>query len=189
MSACINMNEPKDQADFINARNKFDTLMTFHIPPKLPNNQCGYGFCPPSNEIEKYCGIYIDLKHSSIVELESIKNKYKERAKAIVNSNDSCIAVVETYGSFNKLNYKYAECKNFIPVPQYLIFSYDGSSQTWIRKKDIELLILNCQSGDYLKRKDLKPLGNMPAKWGNGFSAGIAFNRSDLTTTNWLIIW
>lgn len=191
LTSCLNMNEPKEQAQYINCYNSFDSSLVNLIPNKIPNSfvSLGYASLDYFNEIDDYAGMHITTKIANEDELKVLRNKYSKKAKSINNSVDSCLIVINTYGKLEKGVQGNYDFINPIPVPQYGICIANDSTHLWERIKDVEIIIVDFQFTDLLKRPESKKRKDLPLGLSTGFSKGITLNKTNMTIQKWLIVW
>lgn len=185
------MNEPKEQAQYISCYNSFDSDLVSLIPNKIPNSyvSLGYASLDYLDEIDDYAGMHITTKISGLKEYDKLKNLYSEKAKAEKGSLDSCVIVIGTYGKFENGVQGNFNCENPIPVPQYGICVANDSTHLWERIKDVEIMIVDFQFTDLLKRSESKKRTDLPIEFSTGFSKGITLNKTDMTIQKWVIVW
>jgi len=190
-TACINMNDPKQQAEYISCYNSFDTSLVDIIPKKIPNNFVNMGFASLDylNESDDYAGMHITTKISDLNEYSELKDKFSRQAKSINNSLDSCLIIIWTYGRFENGVQGNFNCDKPIPVPQYGICDANDSTHIWERIKDNEIIVLDYEYRDLLKRPYTKIRKDIPAGFSTGYSKGITLSKKDMTIQKWLIVW
>lgn len=119
------------------------------------------------------------------------------------NSSEHCLLKVnmfetaKTYDDFkvtivkDSLLLQKSCYRNKYPIPNFV--EYDNSeynlkpSNVW--KENYDIYVLNAKPGNHFKKFDLKPNPQMPEKWKNGYSKGIAINNVTKTVIYWSIIW
>ena len=80
------MNDPRLQADYLNALKTYHSSLIKHLPSKIPNNEIGCGFSTAS--INNYSNIFIRTIEEQN-KYYKIKEQYIRDAKSIFSSNDS----------------------------------------------------------------------------------------------------
>ncbi|MBS2100024.1 hypothetical protein [Carboxylicivirga linearis] len=192
-TACINMNDPKQQAEYIKCYNSFDTSLVNLMPRKIPNNFLNMGYASldflDGRGFNKYAGMHIKTKIKDLNEYTELKNKYSSQAKSINKSTDSCLIIVSTYGQFEDGVQGSFHCNKPIPVPQYGICDANDSTNLWERLNDIEIIVLDYEFKDLLNRPDSKKRKDMPTELLTGYSKGITLNKNNLTIQKWVIVW
>lgn len=190
-SSCINMTDPKRQAEYIEYRNSFDTSLVGHIPTKIPNNMINMGYASLEylQEPEDYAGMHITIKIGDNESYKKQKEEYQKKALYIKSSLDSNLLVINTYGELESGISRIRETELMLPVPQYAIYSADDSTQIWKRNTNEEIIILDYSFKDLLKRDDSNRRTDLPLKYSRGYSTGITFNNKELTIKYWMIVW
>ena len=189
--SCINLNDPRHQAEYIQCYNSFQKEMVEHIPNKLPNNQISHGWAPPKHidVIGNYAGIHLVTKIASKSDYLNHKAKLSSNIKFKGLSTDTCFIIVKTYGELLNSDFDKNNCENLYPIPQYAIYKYDNFDLKWSRQENSDVIISDCKSGDYLNRDVLKPKEGMTPEWEKGYSKGFTFNDKEQTINYWIIIW
>lgn len=190
-TSCINMNDPKQQASYINCYNSFDTSLVNLLPKKIPNNFINMGFASLDyfDESDDYAGMHLTTKVKDLNEYNELKNKYSRQAKSTNNSTDSCLIVIWTYGRFENGVQGGFNCDKRIPVPQYGICDANDSTHLWERITDIEIIVLDYEYKDILNRPDRKKRKDLPLELSSGYSKGITLSKNDMTIQKWVIVW
>jgi hypothetical protein len=190
-TGCINMNDPSEQAQYVSCYNSFDSDLVNLIPSKIPNNyvSLGYASLDYLNEKDDYAGMHITTKISDLKEYDKLKNQYSKIAKAVKKSSDSCVIVIRTYGKFENGVQGNFNCDNPIPVPQYGICEANDSTYLWEREKDLEIIIIDYEYSDLLKRSDTKIRKDIPTELSTGYSKGVTFNKNNMTIQKWVVVW
>jgi len=190
-AACINMNDPERQAQYISCYNSFDNSLVNLFPKKIPNNYLNMGFSSLDNfdESDDYAGMKITTKIKDLNEYADLRNRYASQAKSINKSIDSCLIVVWTYGRFENGVQGSIHCDNPIPVPQYGICDANDSTHLWERITDIEIIVLDYKYEDILSRTDTEIRKDLPLELSTGYSQGITLSKNNMTIQKWLIVW
>lgn len=79
--------------------------------------------------------------------------------------------------------------EKLFPIPNFINFEDPDYKKDIKLKGDFDIYVLEAKSGNYFKEFDLKPNAQMPLKWKNGYSKGIAIGRDKNTIIYWGIIW
>lgn len=178
--SCINMNDPENQASYIQARKSYPDSMVNHIPKKLPNNHIGYSCTWFDN---KYSNSGIDLK----IQYKTKKEFYEFRSKYansnILKSDNPCILRILSPHRVDKTPTFNNSCDRHYPVPEYI---YDFRD---FENKYFETIILNFEPGIFKSEENLSEKYEYPLYWLHGYSQGITFYEEQLIISYWLIIW
>ncbi len=191
LSSCINMNDPKIQADYIRCYNSFDSTLVEFFPDRLPNSFIGYGFASLEflDDRNDYAGIHITTKAAKSQNYIQERNKYKTQARAIHDSMDSSLLVINTYGQLHERTQGNMGCSTHIPVPQYALCEANDSTHLWERVEGLEIMVIDWGFKDILNRSSSKLRKDLPMEFSAGYSKGITFNSNNRTIQRWLIIW
>ncbi|HET8572403.1 MAG TPA: hypothetical protein VFL76_00905 [Edaphocola sp.] len=169
--------------------------------PKHINSKIAFTDC--STDIEKNkVGLILYEYIVSSRELDSIKNFTASKALiAKYNSFDSCLLIV------NRFETKYTSengivptiqdstqlkrnCYNkMVPVPKFIDYDGGGAVTTCGLDSTFTIYVLEAKPGIYFEKYQKKPFVQMPEKWANGYSKGIAISRKDKTVIYWSIMW
>ena len=189
VSSCLNMIDPENQARYIESYNSFDKSLVDHMPKKLPNNLTNHSWAPLKHitEYGQYAEISVTLLYPKR-KLQEIKESFIKNAKYVGASNDSCFVIVETIGRIANSQHDSIYCNELIPVSQNALYNYE-SEEVSERKSNIELVVLDFESGIFVDSDKLKPRESMPAGLKNGYSKGLAIDNNKQTIKYWLIIW
>lgn len=189
LSSCINMNEPGSQAEYINCRNSYDSILVNHLPKKLPNNSNGFSFSSIDNIIEDgYAGIDIKVQINNKKKYQKIKEQLLKHAKYIKKSQDSNLVIIPSIDEFAKKNIDSTKLKSFLHIPKNAIYEIDLTTYKYHLIKNLDIIILDYGLNDVLNHKKMERK-DLPKGCLNGFSKGVTTNDSMLTIQYWLLIW
>lgn len=180
--SCINMNNPLDQAQYIEERGKFDKSLVKLFPDRLPNNMVSFGFTQPYERIPG--GLHLTIKYFSGEEYLQNKMRYAKQSRYHTNSKDNCLFIVDEYEGMNQ-----KKCENFCPVPARAIFGKDLYDKTRGRLPDSEVFFIDIRPGDFIKDGKNHSRVDLPANWLHGYSTGITTNDNNRTIQFWLVAW
>ena len=187
--SCLNMVEPKYQAEYIEIYNSFDKELINHFPKKLPNNYIASKLMSPkmiSNDFN-YIDIYLKIQISSQKKYQIKKNNLIKKANIMKKADDSCLLIIKYDWKKNDLNQDISSCDILFPVPYSAVYNYDRDKGIYKKQKKNEIAII-----DYKPRKLMEDLiikEKLPKNWKNGYSKGYTFNDNNQTITYWLVIW
>lgn len=186
LQSCLNLTDLEHQAEYIKSYRSFDKELVDHFPLKVPNNwtHVSYGTPDYINEWSSTTGLELEIRITSKNKFEKLKEQLTENVSVLKNSSDSCFLIVDSEENSRLIN-----CESFYPIPQETIYEYNDRNEEWIKVENCEIAILDYKPGKFIESEYLKVKENLPAKWGNGYSKGYAFNNSEQTIMYWLIIW
>lgn len=76
-----------------------------------------------------------------------------------------------------------------IPIPSFKSFERDFELNSKYLPEYYKLYVTEYKSGKYLEEEFLTSGNNLPQKWRNGFSRGLATNEKNLELIYWLCVW
>lgn len=192
-------------------KSKFDSLFISQFPNELELDSLSTA---PSNEdVEKNdVGLYLYEYGISESKIDAIVvNLNKETFIAKYSSNDTCLFVINPFQvrvDFDKMskeelkNYKEPElpndykkevlrkCKDSkYPVPNFVDYINPIKRVGIKLDSDFDIYVIEAKAGLFFKKYDLIPDKQMPKKWENGYSRGIAINKEKRTVIYWSAIW
>jgi hypothetical protein len=180
--SCINMNDPEDQAIYIEERDKFDKSLVKLFPDRLPNNRFGFGVIRPYENVPG--GLHLTIKYFLEKEYFETKTKYLEQSIYHTSSTDKCLFLVDDYEEMNQ-----EKCENFYPIPTQAIFDTDHYRKTKTKITDGEVYFVEIKQGDFIKDGKSHTRVDLPENWTHGYSTGITTNDNDRTIQFWLVAW
>ena len=83
----------------------------------------------------------------------------------------------------------YSKNGNGIPVPNFTTFQQDFGLNNKHLNDNYQIYVLESKPGKYLKEEYLTEGKNLPKKWKNGFSRGLALNEKSSEIVYWLCVW
>lgn len=184
LQSCLNMTEPKHQAEYIEIYKSFDKEMVSHFPKKIPANWIHLSQGSPKyiNEYSSKAELSLEISITSKERFEELKKELIANAKIVKISSDSCLLVVD---SDEKQNF--SNCDNYYPIPQETI--YDFESDKRIKQENCEVALIDYKSGKFVVSEHLTVKEYLPENWRNGYSKGYSFDNCKQTIMYWLIIW
>jgi len=165
--SCLNMNDPKSQADYFDLKKSFDNELVKHFPKKLTNNFLKSQYIGGRN-------LYLKILIKSSDEYKELKRQLIKKSKITRKSTDSCFQIITI-----KKEQKISDLNELLPVPQEIMSELTGEKRKMINN---EIAFIDFKSG--ISKKE-----NNSGKLKNGYSKGYAFDDIEQTITYWLIIW
>jgi hypothetical protein len=83
----------------------------------------------------------------------------------------------------------YSNKQNGIPIPNFDYFERDFGINSKYLPEYHSIYVIESKSGKYLEEENLSSGKNLPKKWKNGFSRGIATNEKENELIYWLCVW
>lgn len=134
-------------------------------------------------------------------QINKIRKKIADSALALYKSNQSCFLIVnrfeteETYEKFEVVNdidslELESECaKLLFPVPNFIGSNYSKNKNGLKLDDSFDIYVLESKAGNHFEAFELQPSPQMPDKWKNGYSKGVALSEKNNTIIYWSIIW
>jgi hypothetical protein len=184
--------------DYIRFKSKFDQSFISQFPEKLSSD---IAFTIANTSIRKNSiGLFLYEYEISLDILDSTEKALNLEKIQKYRSTDTCLLIV------NRLETKYTaengiipasndsviierKCyTNQYPVPNFINYAGENSTQCGL-DGTFDIYVLEAKTGRYSEKYDVKPFLQMPLKWANGYSKGIAMSREKRTIIYWSIIW
>ncbi|WP_281228752.1 hypothetical protein [Flavobacterium aquiphilum] len=191
--------DSKLNAEYIKSKSGFDSVLTNHFPNKLttfPRKIVN------SKNVSKNDVAFILYDYNlDITKIDSVINSIKKRTIAKYSSKDLCLLIVNRFETLDseenmkdviitdsiKIN---QDCyEKLYPIPNFIDYDYPNKKSDLKLDGNFDIYVLDAKSGNYFKEFDLKPNSQMPPKWLNGYSKGIAVSKEKKTVIYWAIIW
>lgn len=128
--------------------------------------------------------------------------KFLENKKTIkYNSSDNCLLIVNRFETMEtKENREIVEIKDstkieqtcydkLLPIPNFIDYQNPLKDNDLKLEKNFSIYVLEAKTGNYFKEFELLPNPQMPIKWQNGYSKGIAIGNDENTIIYWAIVW
>jgi hypothetical protein len=180
----------ENQGEYDRYKAKFDNNLISQFPKKLSSeiNSMTANTSSQKNRI----GLLLYEYEISTTQLDSVVNFVNSiNTIAKYRSSDTCLLVVNTVEVKPVKDSLIIErqCYNHIyPIPNFI--EYKGRSITECGlDSTFVIYILEAKSGKYSEKYDVKPFGQMPKNWRNGYSKGIAISKQNMAVVYWSIVW
>ena len=76
-----------------------------------------------------------------------------------------------------------------IPIPSFQSYEGDFGLNSKYLTNNHEIYVLECKPGRYMDKEYLTSKNKLPKKWKNGFSRGMAINKSERKVIYWTCVW
>ncbi|SHI95037.1 hypothetical protein [Algibacter luteus] len=83
----------------------------------------------------------------------------------------------------------YSEKLNGIPIPNFDSYERDFGMNSKYLPEYHKIYVFESKTGKYLQEENLSSGKNLPEKWKNGYSRGIATNEKENELVYWLYVW
>lgn len=183
---------------YLTFKSQFDSTLVNHFPRVL--NSTDNLTVSNTNSEKNDVGLFLFEYNLSENSIKNLEKKIAKQSKSVYNSNDLCLLIVNrfetarTKDSLEIVEIKDSSLidkpcyKNLLPIPNFIDFSIANKTDFW-KDESFKIYVLNAQSGNHFIKFDLQPNPQMPNKWANGYSKGIAINRAKKTAIYWSITW
>jgi len=185
-SSCLNMNDSKLQAEYIQALRTYNSNLTKHIPNKIPNNEISCGFS--SATVNNYSYFYIRTIEKKS-RYYSIKEEYIKNFKPKLYSNSPSIVVYDSIGKLIDSLKVGDKIFDYIIVPQELYEDYTRYNSSKLIDYKFDIIILKRKFVSLPSKTNYMNLKTNDGTLPNNFFSGVAFYDKNLTITYWVITW
>lgn len=183
---------------YVKYKSEFSTKLTDHFPNEILRLENSLS---SNTDIRKdNIGLYLYQYNLSEKEIDSISNSIIKRGfLRRYNSKEECLFKVnpfetlETIESYEKTKVIDSvdidkDCyKDKLPIPNFVDFYYDSRINIW-EDSDFEIYVFNVEKGLFYEGLEIAS-EQMPNKWGNGYSKGIALSNKRNIAIYWMVIW
>lgn len=202
----VTLNSCNDRKTFNNVTNqryltlksKFDSTLVNHFPTTLNSSD---NFAVANTNFEKNdVGLFLFEYNLSSKSIKDLEKKIIQNYKSVYTNKDLCLLIVNrfeterTKDSLEMVEIRDSSLidkpcyKKLLPVPNFIDFSISNNVDFW-KDKSFKIYVLTAESGNHFKQFELQPNPQMPKGWENGFSKGVAINKTKNTVIYWSIIW
>ena len=182
--SCVN-NQNKLEKQFLenyaNGIVAFPTDLTDHFPNELKaEKKLSVSYPSGVYAIEMASMVFSHQVDSS--EFNKVKNKLELNNFQSYKPTDSIFIIVGD-------TLDYSDKRNGIPLPNFDSYERDFGMNSKYLPEYHKIYVLESKSGEYLADENLSSGKNLPEKWKNGFSRGIATNEKENELVYWLCVW
>lgn len=177
----------------------FDKTLINHFPDEIiyPN----VNIVSNTNRKKNDIGLLLYEYDVNDKEINKIRNKFSNAALAIYESKDSCFLIVnrfetdDSYTNFHNVAIQDSldvdkECaRELYPIPNFISSNYSKNRGGLKLDDSFKIYVLEAKTGSHFKQFELPPSSQMPKKWANGYSKGIAISEKNRAIIYWSIIW
>lgn len=181
--------------DFNEAKQSFPDSLVDHFPKTiaLPAH---YGHDLGSDDMNISLQLNLQLDG---VDVDSIESSLKARALANYRADDSCLLVVNRFvrstewglnNTYKKSMDRPENCRDsYFPIPNFWSNEVNSSETVSRLPSEYEIYVLGAKAGVFSNDLNRKWGRYMPESWRDGYSKGVAINKSDGTVIYWTTIW
>lgn len=183
---------------FLTFKSQFDSTLVNHFPSALSSTD---NLTVSNTNSEKNdIGLFLFEYNLSSNKIKDLERKIIQKNKSVYTNKELCLLIVNRFETIRtKDSLEMAEIKDsslidkpcykkLLPIPNFIDFSIANNVDFW-KDENFKIYVLNAKSGNFYKKFDLQPNPQMPKGWENGFSKGVAINKTKNTVIYWSIIW
>ena len=184
ITSCISEEEKRAREileKYVEAKKEFNFDLTDHFPNTLKSfRHLSIGY--PAGAYGNGMANIIYSQGLDSTEFNDLKSKLNlNRIKAYKPTDSLFIIIGDT------LNY---EQKTFgIPIPSFESYERDFGLNSKYLTVNHKIYVLEYKPGKFMEGKYLTSNKNLPEKWKNGFSRGLATNEKQNEVIYWLCVW
>jgi len=177
---------------------KFEEDFTNQFPKKI---ECDYyNIRANTNRDRNNVGLLLFAYGVAEKDILEEKNKAKKLAVAKYNSKEKCLLIVNRFETFEtNENLKNPEIdslkieneceKNLYPIPNFIDYHVQNKVNDLKLDDSFEVYVFEAKQGNNFAEYQLLPCSQMPEKWKNGYSKGIAISESKKIVIYWSVMW
>jgi hypothetical protein len=185
--------------NYLNFKSTFDKKLIDQFPDKLICSS--YGMYSHTNTEKNDVGFFLYQKFKETKTIDSLINSYENTAIKKYTSKDKCLLIVnrfetkETHENIEPLKISdssrlYLECeKELFPIPNFIVYNKSNANNYLKLDDSFTIYVLESKAGNNFNKFNLKPFLQMPEKWRNGYSKGIAISKQNMEVIYWSIVW
>ncbi|WP_316838714.1 hypothetical protein [Pedobacter gandavensis] len=186
--------------DFEECKKNFNKELIDHFPEKMDYSDHSDYTCK-TNKKKNNVGLLLYQYGVSLERIKLIEDNAKSKAISAYNSSDSCLLIVNRFEtretlenndipevlSKHLLNRSCYEGK--FPLPNFVDYeNYNINTETKL-DNGFDLYVIEAKSNYNFGYSELESNSQMPEKWKNGYTKGVAINKKKNTVIYWGIIW
>lgn len=201
ISACgQNSNKSNFEKNYKEYKQKFNEKLTDHFPDVIHSSE-HLGFSYQTNYKKNNIGLLLYEYGVDVSIIRSLEKSLKNIAISKSTSLDSCLLIVNRFETIETLNDLEIpkildsevidkNCyKDKYPIPNFVDYEEYNSRRALRLDDGFDLYVLEAKPNMIYGPKDLGPSPQMPEKWKNGYSKGIAINKQKRIIIYWGIVW
>ncbi|RZJ72577.1 hypothetical protein [Flavobacterium sp.] len=142
-----------------------------------------------TNRRKNDIGLFLYENDVPLNKINQFKQRVLNSAIATYKATDTCLLVVnrfeteESYKSFERVSSidslqidRDCAIKNY-PVPNFISSNYSATKNKIKLDESFDIYVFEAKSGNNFPNYTLQPSPQMPKKWGNGYSKGVAISE------------
>lgn len=186
--------------EYKNYLKDFETKLTTHFPSDI--NSAEYLIIDRTEEEKNNIGMLLYEYNLQSQAIDSIiRNTENLQIIGKYQATDTCLLVVNRFET-KKTQERHElsviddstkierECYTTgLPIPNFIDYPFGNGKIECKLDDSFVLYVLEADTGKYLSKYNLQPSPQMPNKWKNGHSKGIAISKAKSTVIYWGIVW
>lgn len=188
--------EARKQQRYTESCNEFDDFLITHFPARILSDSSltVSKLAPEKNKVQLLLYEFYSHKLTE----DSLLGALKKQAVAQYSSKDTCLFIMhrnETPEPFDEeppedYSKVHKRCLSKYPIPNFIdLERYIMDSVAFGLDTSFTIYVLESKPGRFSKKFNLSPFKQMPGKWKNGFSRGIAISEQRKTIIYWGGMW
>lgn len=189
-------NDRFEDIGYIKSKEKFDEKFTSHFPKKLDSDSSTI-VSKRAPEINKV-GITLYEYEVDKTKIDSIMGGLLNKHIAVYEYSDTCLLVVNRFETIDPFDYEaildssllYMPCydKKY-PVPNFIEYPEANLHSGFKLDNSFVIYVLEAKPGNHFPRYKMNVFKQMPNKWKNGYSKGVAISKAKKTVIYWSVMW
>ncbi len=184
LTSCMNLkneNERRLLKNYSNGLTEFGNDLVDHFPHEIKEEPQLIINYPAGSYAIGMAGM-IFSHHLDSIEFNSILRKLRLNRIVSHVPNDSVFIIIGDTIDYSDKIYG-------IPIPSFESYERDFGLNDKYLTHNHKIYVLEVKSGEYMEKEFLTSSNNLPVKWQNGFSRGIATNEKEKEVIYWLCVW
>lgn len=201
VTSCFNQSslQKRTEINYQKAKKEFNEILIDHFPKSLSSEKSLMVY---TTNIEKN-NVFMMLCEYDIddTEIAKIKSDLLNRNNPFYNANDSCLLIINRFETMetsenleivtsidtSKVNKQCYE--DLQPIPNFIDVENPVKNSDIKLNSSFAIFVIDSKSGNHFSEYNLLPSPQMPEKWKNGYSKGIAISEKERTVIYWGIAW
>jgi hypothetical protein len=182
--SCSNIKNQREKEflkSYAETLNEFNTDLTDHFPNTL-NSFRQFNIAYPAGAHEIGMANLIFSHHVDTTEFNTVIRKLNLNKIEAYKPTDSIFIIIGD-------SLDYTKKINGIPIPSFESYERDFGLNSKYLTEFHKIYVLESKPGEFMNKEYLTSSKNLPEKWKNGFSRGIATNEKENELIYWLCVW
>ncbi len=185
------------QLDYNQCKKNFNIKLIDHFPRYIHDAQNTVYTCK-TNRRKNNFGLLLYEYGVDLDTVKSIVKSLKNNVIAKYTSSDSCLLIVNRFESKETINDNRIPDIGIVdnvcygdkfPIPNFVDYEAYNQLEALRLDKGFDLYVLKAEPASNPGHEGLKLDPQMPIKWKNGYSKGIAINTQKSIVIYWGIMW